>query len=138
MLTLTTSKNRSVSRFPRATARFCWPTTGGRPVPDSFYIDEYSGQGSALHYFFSVDREVVTSDLVVMTRSLVKGGELTSDLIPIARDQGGNMICLGVAGERLGQVFFIDHEDPEIEGPIADDLDEFLASFHEPAWTANR
>jgi hypothetical protein len=33
-----------------------------------------------------------------------------SGLIPIAHDPGGNMVCLAVTGEKMGKIFFWDHE----------------------------
>ena len=38
-------------------------------------------------------------------------GRLPEYFIPIAGDQGGNVVCLATAGKFEGQVFFWDHED---------------------------
>lgn len=69
-------------------------------------------------------------------------GRLPEDLLPIANDEGGNLICIGLEGERLDQIFFWDHEeeaDPR-QGQVpsynnicfvADWFWEFFNSLHE-------
>jgi hypothetical protein len=37
-------------------------------------------------------------------------GRMPAELIPIASDSFGNWVCLGVAGEAKGHVYFWDHE----------------------------
>lgn len=39
---------------------------------------------------------------------------IPSDLLPIGEDPGGNIVCLGIKGERRGKVFFWDHEREEM------------------------
>ena len=36
-------------------------------------------------------------------------GRLPNDLLPVAQDPGGNLICLGIRGPRTGHVLFWDH-----------------------------
>lgn len=59
--------------------------------------------------------------------------------LPIARDPGGNLICLALEGENANKVFFWDHENEYEEGEevgykntnlIASSFEEFLASLH--------
>ena len=61
---------------------------------------------------------------------------LPFDLMPIAHDPGGNLICIGVTGERNGRVFFWDHEEEAEENtlptgqnvsPVANSFDAFWA-----------
>jgi SMI1 / KNR4 family (SUKH-1) len=67
------------------------------------------------------------------------GHRIESDLIPIAEDGDGNLVCIALFGEERGRVFFWDHElEPaafELLGEtsyisnvtkIADDFSDFL------------
>lgn len=58
---------------------------------------------------------------------------LDLDVVPIGDDPGGNQICLGLRNERLGKVYFWDHNDWDDEGnpgepiEIASSLGNFFA-----------
>ena len=61
-------------------------------------------------------------------------GRLPGDLLPVAQDPGGNLVCLGVRGPRAGGVFFWNHsgalfgrDDDESVYPVAPGWGEFLA-----------
>ena len=41
-------------------------------------------------------------------------------LLPIARDPGGNLICIAVSGPARGKVYFWDHEEEVEEGETPD------------------
>ena len=65
---------------------------------------------------------------------------LPADLMAIADDAGGSVVCIGVRGKRRGRVYFWSLEDaPQPADPtsyegiweIAPSFDAFLASFHE-------
>jgi len=43
-------------------------------------------------------------------------GRVPSDLLPIALAEGGNLVCLGIRGRRVGLVYFWDHERESPEG----------------------
>jgi hypothetical protein len=58
---------------------------------------------------------------------------LPADLLPVAQDPGGNLICIGVNGPRAGHVLFWDHNgsrsgrsDDESVYPVAASWSEFL------------
>lgn len=57
------------------------------------------------------------------------------NLLPVGMDNFGNYICLGVAAEQIGKVFFLDHELSDDETgeslvvKIADSFSEFVASL---------
>lgn len=62
-------------------------------------------------------------------------GEIPAELLAFAEDVGGNLLCIGIRGERRGQIYFWDHEraDPEAEEPgwanvtrLAGSFDHFL------------
>lgn len=62
-------------------------------------------------------------------------GRIPPNLLPIAHDPFGNLICLSVAGQDRGKVYFWDHEVEVREGEIpsyrnvsfiADNFESFL------------
>ena len=70
---------------------------------------------------------------------VAEGGEIPTEILPIARDPYGNRICLDGRDGRDGPVLFWDHErdsgEPENESNlyvIAPDLQTFLDSLTEP------
>ena len=60
-------------------------------------------------------------------------GRISSDLLPIGNDPGGNIICLSIVGDDRGAVYFWDHEEEASEGSnaylIARSFDEFINSL---------
>jgi len=60
-------------------------------------------------------------------------GQLPADLLPVAQDPGGNLLCVGIRGPRSGRVFFWDHngalfgrDNEESVFPVADGWGAFL------------
>ena len=49
-------------------------------------------------------------------------------MLPIGRDPGGSLVCLGYAGKRSGQVWYYDHET-ESFSQLAGSFTEFLSSL---------
>ncbi len=43
-------------------------------------------------------------------------GRIPADLLPVGEDPGGNIICLGLVGERNGKVYFWDHHGEMVPG----------------------
>jgi len=68
-----------------------------------------------------------------------KGREprLPAELVPIARDPGGNVICIATAGPNTGAVYFWDHERegnrPSYDNIhlIANNFEEFLEGLYD-------
>ena len=62
----------------------------------------------------------------------IYSGRISKVFLPIAAAAGGNVICIGIAGNNHGKIFFWDHED-EYDGEsltcLADDLNSFLNSL---------
>jgi hypothetical protein len=65
------------------------------------------------------------------------------DLLPIASDSFGNVICVGIRGKRRRRIYFWDHEDEFDDNGqgrqdygnvylLADSFDEFLGKLREP------
>lgn len=87
---------------------------GGRPKPDAFPIaDNASDDHGLVDYFLCIKDDDVynLADWVTDFQNRVP-----PDLLPIAVDPGGNLICLAIAGQNTGKVYFWDHENEVTEG----------------------
>ena len=88
-----------------------------------------------VHRFFSIGDAKYNNYMTYF--ELFKGEEprVPTDLVPIARDPGGNLICISIGKDDLGAIYFWDHE-METEGDarnyyenvflIASSFSEFL------------
>ena len=109
---------------------------GGDPDPCGFRLKR-APQGiskrCAVKMFLGVDVPEPTLGLdYTLTRFRDR---VPANLFPIARDPGGNLICIATEGADNGKVFFWDHEFEAEEGEpptsrnvylVADSFDEFL------------
>ncbi|AZZ95517.1 SMI1/KNR4 family protein [Hahella sp. KA22] len=122
-------------KFPLQYLDYLKEYNGGHPEPDGFLFKDES-DGSIVDRFFGVDVEE-HSDLehyfsVYRTR-------IPNYMFPIGRDPGGNLILIGVLGDKVGKIYFWDHEEEADGFPpdmsnihfLADDLDEFLNGLYE-------
>ncbi len=102
----------------------------GRPSKD--YIEQ----------FYGIAPDVPLDDLASEYDDYQ--GRIPVDLLPIGEDAVGNIICLGLTGEKRGKVYFWDHEREEMEPDdappnwqpgysnisfVADSFDEFFFSL---------
>jgi hypothetical protein len=103
------------TRLPDDYRELLVTTNGGEPNPSGF-------AQSRVHWFFAV--------IEVQRRRSIMGARIPGDLLAIATDPFGNLICLGLDGSRHGQVYFWDHER-EGEGAEEDrrDLELTAESF---------
>src|SRR3954466_11826651 len=99
---------------------------GGRPTPDSFpFPPGTEGGGSLLNTFFHLgEGEGETNDLQTMCDRYRK--RLPPTMMPIGRDAGNNIICLGVHGEPKGRVYFLDQMNPRPIFELAPSFSAFL------------
>ncbi|GKS60538.1 SMI1/KNR4 family protein [Nitrospira sp.] len=111
---------------------------GGRPKPNNFRINgfyERPGIGN-IQVFFRVDSRVRSSDLMWNFKEMNLSGRVPANLIPIACDGSGDLICLALFGPDTGQVVFWDYlderDEPTYENVyrVADSFSEFIASIH--------
>jgi hypothetical protein len=92
--------------FPEEYSDFLAAQNGGQPRPNHFAIPKLNDE-SSVHWFFSI-HDGEHNNLAKWIASM--RGRIPDELIPIAIDPGGNLICLGIVGVRTGQVFYWDHE----------------------------
>jgi cell wall assembly regulator SMI1 len=112
---------------------------GGRPEPHFFHIRGKNGNTDSdgwLSLFLGVNTGAYHSDLERTMHTFRE--RMPTNLIPIARDPGGNLICLSTTGTDAGAVYFWNHEEEASEGEpptydnvyfIANGFDEFLNSL---------
>ena len=109
---------------------------GGRPEPRGFAIEsDKPNDRSVVHYFFCANKGDVY-DLVTWAKRA--RGRIPANLLPVALDPFGNLICLSVSGGERGKVYFWDHEREagESDSPgydnvyfVADSFRDFLDSL---------
>ena len=120
-------------KLPHQYRAFLLEYNGGYPEPDGFkfaqdesFIDQFLSIGNGEH-----------SNLESYIKTYK--GRLPSDLLPIAHDPGGNLICIGIKNDVAGKVFYWDHEfESDEEAPdysnvhiIAHDFNHFIDNLFE-------
>jgi hypothetical protein len=124
--------------LPNDYRTFLLTYNGGRPEPDVFNYEIRKNEirSSSVRNFFCVDKEGMDAFNEIL---LVYAGRLPKDMFPIAYDSCGNLICLCIAGEHRGRIYFWDHEEEyeedELPGykniyPISLDFYSFLVELH--------
>ncbi|MDC3959508.1 SMI1/KNR4 family protein [Polyangium jinanense] len=126
--------------LPAEYREFLLKSNGGWPEPDTFVVPGWHGQASMLDAFFGIHHGRETERL---DRAMeVYDARIPGDLIPIADDAGGNVVCIGWKGKRRGKIYFWDHEDELDEQGLsrqdyrnvyllANSLTEFLNNLRE-------
>lgn len=119
---------------------FLLTNNGGRPRPDIFRFEKASGRygTSCVHWFLKVDNGEYNNFQSYFETYKVERQRLPDELIPVANDPGGNLICIAVSGDCTGAVYFWDHDTECDDGEvptyenvflIANTFKEFLISL---------
>ena len=125
------------TRLPEDYRDFLLTNNGGRPRVSGFRIaDGEQTSDEMLDYFLGI-APGEPDDIVAFLERY--SDRLAPDLLPIAYDPFGNLICLGLSEPFEGQVLFWDHElEPEEDDDeysnvtlVASDFKLFLESFFE-------
>lgn len=103
--------------FPEDYAAFMLKNNGGEPEED-WLFDFYNGvterdNTSVIRGFYKLylhDDGPSYDDFVKICSTMWAEKTIGKDMVAIADDPGGNLICLCVAGENCGKVYFADHE----------------------------
>jgi hypothetical protein len=118
------------ARLPPAYRSFLERQNGGIPTP---YEMRAGKTWVGVQAFLSAGPP---HDIATFFRLLCPAGQrrVPPELIPIARCEGGNFLCLGVEGTFLGRVYLWDHEEEGVDSytyanltELSPDLDDFLA-----------
>jgi cell wall assembly regulator SMI1 len=123
--------------FPGQYRRWLLKHNGGRPYPDRFRFKNKTGPytSSVVAWFFAIhDGEYENLESNFETFKVLDR-RLPENLVPIARDPGGNLVCISVAGADQGKVYFWDHEEESATPDygnchlLANTFDEFIAGL---------
>lgn len=126
--------------LPAQYRKFILIHNGGFPTPSKFEFIGSKGrkENSTVHYFLSIydgrysNFEYHYQDFKIQSR------RVPDELVPIAYDSFGNLVCIAVKGEHTGAVYFWDHEN-EAPGEIPwsknvhliqPTFEKFLESLH--------
>jgi hypothetical protein len=114
---------------------FLTRNNGGRPDPRHFPIyGLHNNPFGGIQIFFEVDCAVQSAN--IDWNHVTYLGRIPKNLLPIACDDGGNLICLSLGGADRGAVYYWDHDDehspPSYDNVylIAQTFGEFLDSIY--------
>jgi hypothetical protein len=131
---LNDTENRLGVKLPEDYRNFLQIYHGAHPEPCGFKFRDASGSEdeAEIAYFLSP----VDEDENIFDDADSYEGRIPENVVPIARDPGGNPILLGVSGENRGKIYFwIDEPDAEEEevfsalGFVALSFTEFVDSL---------
>lgn len=126
-------------KLPSDYRTFLMRTNGGKPNLEAFPIknDQRDTHG-LIHRFLSLGHEHPRYDLLYHIQAY--HGRIPADIMPIASDPGGSVICLAVNGKFRGEIYFWDHDDETPFGRtvdyhnvyfVAQNFDELLNNLSE-------
>lgn len=116
-------ERRINSPLPDDYKNFLMQHNGGIPHPDEFcYSENSQRQYATVHYFLAVHDGSYDSIYYCIYMFKEREERVPPNLLPIARDPGGNLICISVSGEDGGKIYFWEHEEEAdlAKGEIAD------------------
>ena len=123
--------------FPSQYRAFLLQHNGGRPEPARFqFLDANGPYSDSLVNWFLAIYDGECDNFEKAFRALkVEHVRIPQNLVPIADDPFGNMICISVSGDDVGAVYFWDHEkDADCRvalPPTRDNFDLIAHSFNE-------
>lgn len=121
--------------LPEAYRLFLLRNNGGKPKPEFFPIRGLDRNPfGSINFFEGIDLPIKSRNIEWNYRSYK--GRIPRELIAVAGDGSGNLICLSFEGARKGAVYFWDH-DEEHSPPthrnvylIAETFEKFLDSIY--------
>lgn len=112
-------EQRLATHLPVSYRQFLFDINGGRPEPNAFKIqDNPNDTHGLLERFFSLDD--ADADYDISDNIDVFQNRIPGNLLPIAFDPGGNLLCIAVSGENVGKIYFWDHNDECEIGAVPD------------------
>ena len=129
-------------KFPEEYIAFIINSNGGRPELDMLYnfYDEISEQKntSVIRRFFSVcvDESNQKNNIKLICNIMRKEKMIPFDMIPIADDPTGNIICISFNQDDYGTVYYLNHEFEDMDtgylmkSKISDSFKKFMDSLY--------
>ena len=106
--------------------RFLLKSNGGYPKPNKFkVIIDGKEINDLVDRFLGIHSEEYDNlyDFYETYKT-----RIPENLLPIAHDPGGNLLCISFRGEYLGKIYFWDHENEVEENCIPDFNNVYLIS----------
>jgi hypothetical protein len=115
--------------LPEEYKSFLLRYNGGRPTPNAYPIDGLENNPfGVIQGFFGVDDPIESCNLD--WNVAIMKGRLPANLLPIACDDGDDLICISLFGEDAGAVVFWD-QHAESSTPSYDNVYRIADSFME-------
>lgn len=121
--------------LPQEYRDFLLAHNGGRPEPDAFPIKGFEkNPKGVIHVFLRLDGAIESSNVDWTYRTML--GRIPKNLIAIARDGSGGLVCLSMSGPDRGVVYYWDFYGetcpPSWDNVfrVTDTFREFLDSIH--------
>lgn len=121
-------------KLPEEYVKFLLEYNGGIPEKTVFVFDvDGKEEDSVIQIFYSIDNEDKLYDLFTVYEAMVEDEEIQGYFLPIAEDEFGNNICIGLQNDNIGQIFFCDHEEDASEKMqfVSNNLNDFINALIE-------
>lgn len=98
-------------RLPEEYKKHLLTYNGGRCLPNRFFFDENGKRTSSGIDWFLAIYDGKYDNLKNYIKIYKKEEKrLPHNILPIAHDPGGNLVCISCVGEDFGYIYFWDHE----------------------------
>lgn len=118
--------------LPDSYRAFLLETNGGRPERDLFTVPGYDANPvGRVHFFFGLNDSVQSCNLDWNRE--VFADRIPEHMLPIATTEGVDKICISLASDTLGAVYFWDGYGGAGRGNlhlVAESFDRFLEKLH--------
>jgi SMI1-KNR4 cell-wall len=117
---------------------FLFKYNGGKPKSMRSFFLKNGNPGSSVDNFLGIKHTLELQSMDYILR--VFGERVPKDLLPIARDPYGNLICICVVEKNYGKIYFWDHENEIMDLKkepwwdniylVADSFNEFIDNLY--------
>lgn len=101
--------------LPTDYKEFLLKHNGGSPNFDTFEINNDFSDGSSsfddIRFFFGIDNTSSRKNYDIFKKIKQSKNRIPEELLPIATDSLGNIICIGIKEKHYGKIYFWDHEN---------------------------
>jgi len=103
--------------LPEDYKEFLLKYNGGSPNFDAFEIKDYFSDGrssfDSIRYFFGIchDKKSIMRGYDILNKIESSKNRIPIELLPIACDPLGNIVCIGIKGKYYKKIYFWDHEN---------------------------
>ncbi len=102
-------EKRMKIRLPKEYRAWLLKYNGGQPVPGNFSLG-LGGNSEGVAWFFAIHEGEFNNFELEYKFWKIMTKRVPGDLVPVATDGSGNLICLSFGSADEGKVYFWDHE----------------------------